>query len=88
MRMFELRYEAGSDAFGFMSQTGAGDLIRGSTGRIALTLKDPGLASERAAVETIAHELNHIRGVMRSGSVTEEAVAEAAARAAGRYYRP
>jgi hypothetical protein len=51
-------------------------------------LKDPGLASRRAAVETIAHELNHIRGVMRSGVVTEEPVAEARARAAGRHFRP
>lgn len=87
-RMFELRHEPGGGAFGFMSQTGSGALVRGPTGRIILTLKDPGLASEVDALETVAHELNHIRGVLRSGLVTDESRAEAAARAAGRYFRP
>ena len=86
MRMFDLQYEPGPN-FGFMSQTGSGALVRGAGGRIALTLQDAGLASEQDAVETIAHELNHVRGVLNNGFVTDEPTAEAAAQAAGRYFR-
>ena len=86
MRMFDLGYEPGPN-FGFMSQTGSGALVRGAGGRIALTLQDAGLASEQDAVETIAHELNQIRGVLANGVVTDEPTAEAAAQAAGRYFR-
>jgi RHS repeat-associated protein len=87
MRMFELRHEAGGGAYGYISQTGSGALVRGSTGRILLTLQDAGLASEQDAVETIAHELNHVRGVLTTGDVTSEAAAEAAATSAGQYFR-
>jgi RHS repeat-associated protein len=87
MRMFELQYEEGGGAYGYISQTGSGALIRGSSGRIALTLKDPGLASESDAVQTIAHELNHVRGVFSTGEVTDEPTAETAAQAVARFFR-
>jgi RHS repeat-associated protein len=86
MRMIQLAYEAGKD-FGFMSTDAAGRLIRGSTGRILVTLQNAGLASERDAVMTIAHELNHIRGVLAGGAPTEHAIAEGAARLAGLFFR-
>jgi len=86
MRMFQLAYEAGPH-YGFISQTGAGALVRAADGRIVLTLQDAGLNSTRAAVETIAHELNHVRGILRTGLATDEAAAEAAARAAGQFSR-
>lgn len=87
MRMFELQYEEGAGAYGYISQTGSGALFRTSSGRIALTLKDPGLASESDAVQTIAHELNHVRGALARGAVTDEPTAEAAAQAAARFLR-
>jgi RHS repeat-associated protein len=69
MRAFELVYEPGMpiDKFGYMSQNGAGDIIRAANGRYSVTLGDSSLASPEAAVNTIAHELNHIREVQRLG---------------------
>ncbi len=61
---------------------GAGNLIRAADGRFVLTLTDSGLSSVRAAVETISHELNHVRGWLNTGVVSTEEAAEAAARAA------
>lgn len=86
MRMFDLAYEPGPH-FGFISQTGSGALWRSANGRIVLTLQDAGLSSERAAVETISHELNHVRGIFATGSPSEEAAAERAAEAASRFFR-
>jgi len=79
MRMFELRFEPGP-YYGYISQTGSGALVRGQSGRILLTLQEAGLASERDAVETIAHELNHVRAILKTGSVSSESVAEISAR--------
>lgn len=87
MRLFELAYEAGDFGFGYISQTGGGAIIRGETGRIMLTLMDPGLRSGRDAVETIAHELNHVRSILRGEDVLEEGVAEISAQAVRRYFR-
>lgn len=86
MRMFELRFESGPH-YGYISQTGSGSLVRGQTGRILLTLQEAGLASKRDAVETIAHELNHVRAILKIGAVSSETAAEVSARQAGRYLR-
>ena len=86
MRMFELRFEPGP-YYGYISQTGSGSLLRGQSGRILLTLQEAGLANEREAVETIAHELNHIRAILKIGTISSEVRAEAAAKQAGRYFR-
>ena len=90
MRLFELAYEAGDFGdfgFGYISQTGGGAIIRGETGRIMLTFMDPGLRSGRDAVETIAHELNYVRSILRGEDVSEEGVAEISAQAVRRYFR-
>ena len=81
MRMFKLEYEQGPH-YGFISQTLSGKPWRAPDGRIVLTLQDKGLESAQAAVETISHELNHLRGILSTGHPTEEVVAELAAIAA------
>jgi len=86
MRMFELRFELGP-YYGYISQTGSGALVRGQSGRILLTLQEAGLASERDAAETIAHELNYVRAILKTGFVSSETAAEISARQAGRYFR-
>jgi RHS repeat-associated protein len=69
LRSMELVYEGGQPSFlfGNISQNGAGELIRASNGRYLVTLTDSGLASAEDAVNTIAHELNHIREIQRLG---------------------
>jgi hypothetical protein len=59
-----------------------GRIVRAPNGRIVLTLYDRGLRSPQDVVETISHELNHVRGYYRIGEFTSEAEAEAAAEAA------
>ena len=69
-RLMDLSYETGSPGqYGFTSFNGAGNLIRGATGRFQVTLTDLGLRSEADSVNTIAHELNHIREGMRTGGL-------------------
>ena len=93
-RMFKLEY-GGSDPryFGNTSFTPTDltfqsfKIVRAPDGRAIITLYDKGLTSEQAAVETIAHEINHIRGVFKTGMYTSEAAAEAAAEAAGRHLK-
>jgi hypothetical protein len=87
MRLFELVYDPGGLGFGSISVSGAGRLVRSSSGRIRLRLTDLALQSELDAVQTVAHELNHVRGCLRRGMVSDEADAEAAARRAGQYFR-
>jgi hypothetical protein len=43
--------------------------------------------SERTAVGTIAHELNHVRAYLRTGRFTSEGEAEAPGMAAERNFR-
>jgi hypothetical protein len=86
MRMFQLAYEPGPH-FGYISQTGSGAVWRASNGKFLLTLQDAGLSSTQAAVETISHELNHVRGILATGVPTEESAAEAAAEAARPFIR-
>ncbi|MEM7765591.1 MAG: FG-GAP-like repeat-containing protein [Pseudomonadota bacterium] len=85
-RQFKLEYEDGPH-FGFMSQLGDGSVFRAADGRFVITLQNAGLENARAALETIAHELNHIRGVLKTGQPTTEDVAEAAGKAAGKFGR-
>lgn len=50
---------------------------------------DAGLASEQDAVNTIAHELNHIREVMATGKwPAREGHATGSGNAAQQYFRP
>jgi len=86
MRVFELRFEHGF-YYGYISQIGTGSLVRGESGRILLTLQESGLVSEGDAVETIAHELNHVRSILKTGFISSEATAETSAKQAGRYFR-
>ena len=87
VRLFELRYEPGHDAFGYISYPLSGKPVRTPSGRIRLTLQDSALRSELDAVQTIAPELNHLRRLLRFGEVSEERIAEAAAESAGKYFR-
>lgn len=56
-------------------------------GRIRLTLWDKGLRSDADAIETISHELNHIRGFLKNGVLSSEVSAEKAAEAASKHTR-
>lgn len=91
MRMFSLNFEsvatAGEGAYGFISQNGAGALIRSGTGQFALTLTENGLASRADAAMTIAHELRHVRSILSCGNPGTEAAAEGAARSLSPFLR-
>jgi hypothetical protein len=95
MRMFELQYEAGEQVnYGSISEKISSKkpyntigLARTSTGQFKLTLYDKGLRSPQDAVETIAHELNHVRGFLQTGATSTEGSAEAAAEAAAPFVR-
>jgi len=67
MRAITLRYEAGapSNFYGFTRMDGAGNVVRAPDGRYIITLTDSGLSSPGSALNTIAHELNHIREINR-----------------------
>lgn len=91
MRMLELRYIEKpwtSGLYGSMfrvAKTKA--LFRGETGKIIVGLTRKGLQSPQTAVNTIAHELNHIRGVLKSGIPTGEDAANFAGDMAERFFR-
>jgi len=93
MRMFDLEYEHPDDfnanKFGFMSYKGTGEIVRSATGRFVITLTDTGLRSELDAVETIAHELNHVRSVLQYGPdyISTEQEAEFGAEALRTHFR-
>ena len=86
--MFEF-VEGGASPMGsYGSVTRIGNSLQtASDSRFVMRLYDPGLASQRDAVMTIAHELNHVRGFLRSGAFTDENTAEAAAQLAGKFFR-
>jgi hypothetical protein len=78
-----------SGDYGSTRLTLAGPLFRGPTGQFVVTLHDAGLASEEDAVNTIAHELNHIREVMATGEwPAGEGPATAAGNTAEQYFIP
>lgn len=64
---------------------GDGSNGRATGGQVILSLGDGGLSSTRTAVETISHELNHVRGYSGLGEFASEGSAVAAALAAGRH---
>ena len=66
MRMFELQYEARTKAtdYAFTSQWGTGEIVTGASGRFVMTMTDSGLASMGDAVNSIAHEVNHVREIL------------------------
>jgi hypothetical protein len=87
-RVFELEHDPSGLGYGHISYTGSGRPVRTVSGRIRLRLTDAALESELDAVQTIAHELHHIREGIRTGDVPlDEDAAERAARLAGRYLR-
>lgn len=88
MRMFELQYDRLYQGFGYIQKwRHTGGLYRAPNGRIWLALTDRALRSPLDSVATIAHELNHVRGIFRTGIETAEDVAEAAAKLASMYFR-
>ena len=68
MWAISLQYEGGapSNLYGFTSMDGAGNIVRAPDGRYIVTLADAGLSSPGSALNTIAHELNHIREISRT----------------------
>ncbi|MBN2209630.1 MAG: hypothetical protein JW759_10095, partial [Candidatus Coatesbacteria bacterium] len=95
MRMIKLEYggPAARGEYGFVTAAGGktaetlGELRRAPDGRIIITLTDNGLASEKDAVETIAHEVNHIREHFKTGNILNEGAAERSAKTAGEFFR-
>jgi hypothetical protein len=87
--MFKLKYESGNQHdWGYVSQyldpktLEPFGVYRSPDGRIELTLFDKGLRSQQDIVETISHELDHVRGFFKTGKMSSEMNAEAAAEAA------
>jgi hypothetical protein len=50
-------------------------------------LFDKGLRSQQDIIETISHELNHVRGFFKLGKMSSEAGAEAAEEAASPFIK-
>jgi hypothetical protein len=94
MRMFNLKYESGNQYdWGFVSQylnpktLESFGVVRSPSGKIDLTLFDKGLRSPQDIIETISHELNHVRGFLKNGKMSSEINAEAAAEAARNFIK-
>lgn len=92
MRMFKLEFEAGVPLhlYGFTSVNGAGQIFRSADGRFIITLTDAGLSSPQAALNTIAHELNHIREILNGPTghfIQDEAAATTAGDLAEAFFR-
>ena len=88
MRMMQLAHEAGGPGYGFTSYTMSGAPFRAGNGGFLVTLTDRGLASEADAVNTIAHELNHLREAMRTGMpIVEEGPAIRSGNLAEEFFR-
>lgn len=88
VRMMQLAHEAGGPGYGFTSYTMSGAPFRAANGRFLVTLTDRGLASEADAVNTIAHELNHLREAMRTGMpIVEEGPAIRSGNLAEEFFR-
>jgi len=67
--MLDINYMKGDPGqYGATEYNGNGQLIRGPSGRFQVNLTDEGLASEQDAVNTIAHEVNHIRESLATGT--------------------
>lgn len=69
---------AGATIYGWITQVG-NDVVTDSQGRVIISLTDEGLKSLQTAVETVGHELHHLREI-RAGIGSSEQAAEAAAR--------
>jgi hypothetical protein len=66
----------------------SGAPFRAANGRFVVTLTDRGLATEADAVNTIAHELNHLREAMRTGMpIVEEGPAIRSGNLAEEFFR-
>lgn len=69
-RMISLEYEAGEAGFyGSTKYTGSNRLSRGADGRFRVMLTYESLVSEQQSVNTIAHDVNHIRESLRTGTI-------------------
>ncbi len=95
MRQFKLIYAPGNEYdFGSVGRyfnpktLEPGDMVRVADGRIELRLFDKGLRSPQDLIETLSHELNHVREFYKSRVFSSESAAEAAAEAAKPFIRP
>ena len=95
MRQFKLEYAPGNEYdFGSVGRyfnpktLEPGDIVRAADGRIELRLFDKGLRSPQDLIETLSHELNHVREFYKTGAFSPESAAEAAAEAARPFIRP
>ena len=92
MRMFRLEFEANQplNLYGFTSVNGLGEIFRSGDGRFIITLTDAGLSSPQAAVNTIAHELNHVREILNGPTghfISDETAATAAGDLAEEFFQ-
>lgn len=95
MCQFKLEYAPGNEYdFGSIGRYFSpktlepGDVLRAADGRIELRLFDKGLRSPQDLIETLSHELNHVREYYKSGVFSRESAAEAAAESARPFIRP
>ncbi len=95
MRQFKLEYAPGNEYdFGSVGRyfnpktMEPGDLVRAGDGRIELRLFDKGLRSPQDLIETLSHELNHVREFYKTGVFSTETETEAEAAAAAEAARP
>lgn len=95
MRQFKLVYAPGNEYdFGSVGRyfnprtLEPGDIVRAADGRIELRLFDKALRSPQDLIETLSHELNHVREFYKTGVFSSESAAEAAAEAARPFIRP
>lgn len=65
--------------FGFIEKR-ANQIVRDKRGRVIIKLTDNALSSLKTAVETVGHELHHVRECL-AGAGTSETEAEAAGKA-------
>ncbi len=90
-RMFDFSLEPnhpeyGFDQYGSMAYDINFNLLRNPAGRFQMTLSGIGLRDELTAVQTIAHELKHVRGTLRGG-FAEEDIAESNTDVIAQYFR-
>ncbi len=92
LRSVGLLYESPSatgyrPGYGFTRLNFNETLARGADGRFQVYLQDPALVSELDAVQTIAHEITHVRAALAGGNVWDHAYGEVVAELAGRNFR-
>ena len=67
----------GNPAFGNMTVDGAGNVLKGASGKPLIQISDLGLSSLDDGVATVFHEIHHVRSAKGLGRVSSEGEAEA-----------